>query len=67
MSNRDIRESLVSSAQGLTTQINLSMMPRVNVVGSTMASRLRYFVRMNLLSLRSDRTRKSSYMMFTRF
>ena len=33
----------------MTTQINLSMLPRVNVVESTMTSRLRDFVRMNPL------------------
>ena len=31
----------------MTTQVNLSMVPRVNVVESTMTSRLIYFVRMN--------------------
>ena len=31
----------------MTTQVNLSMVPRANVVESTMTSRLREFVRMN--------------------
>ena len=47
MSNLDIRESLLALSQAITTQVKLSMVPRVNVVGSTMASRLRYFVSMN--------------------
>ena len=33
----------------MTTQVNLSMVPRANVVESTMKSRLRDFVRMNPL------------------
>ena len=45
--NREIRKALVALAQAVTTQINLSMMPRVNVVESTMTSRLKDFVRMN--------------------
>ena len=45
MSNREIREALVALAQGVTTQINLSMVPRV--VESTITSRLRDFVRIN--------------------
>lgn len=31
----------------MTTLVNLSIKPRVNVLESTMTSRLRYFVRMN--------------------
>ena len=31
----------------MTTQVNLSMVPRVNVVESNMTSRLRDFLRMN--------------------
>ena len=47
MSNRDIRESLLALSQAITRKVKLSMVPRVNVVGSTMESRLRYFVRIN--------------------
>ena len=45
--NSDIREALLVLARGMTTQLNLSMVPRVNVVESTTMSRLRDFVRMN--------------------
>ncbi|TMX04211.1 hypothetical protein EJD97_010803, partial [Solanum chilense] len=38
---------IVGEAGSMTTQVNLSMMPRPNVVESTMTSRLRDFVRMN--------------------
>ena len=47
MSNRDIREALLSLARAITTHENLSMVPRVNVLESTMKSRLRDFVSMN--------------------
>ena len=47
MSNRDIRESFIAVARAVTTQINFSLEPRVNVVESTMTSRLRYLFRMN--------------------
>ena len=47
LSNREIREALVALAQAVTTQINLIIMPRVNVVERTMTSRLKDFVRMN--------------------
>ena len=47
MTNKEIREALVAFAQAVTTQINLSMMTRVNVVESTMTSILRDFVRRN--------------------
>ena len=47
LTNREIREALVALGQAMTTQINLSMMPKVNVVKSTMTSRLRDFVRIN--------------------
>ena len=30
--NRDIREALLALARAMTTQVNLSMVPRVNVV-----------------------------------
>ena len=45
MSNRDIREALITIARGVTMQANLNMMPRV--VESIMKSRLRDFLRMN--------------------
>ncbi|TMW89773.1 hypothetical protein EJD97_016640 [Solanum chilense] len=41
LSNRDIREAFISLARAMTTQANLSMVTRVNVVESTMTSRLR--------------------------
>ena len=47
LSNRENKEALIALAQSVTTQINLSMVSRVNVVESTMTSRLRYFVRIN--------------------
>ena len=43
----NIKEALLGLARAITTQVNLSMVPRENVVESTMTSRLRYFVRMN--------------------
>ena len=39
--------AFVDFAEAMTTQINLSMATRVNVVESTMTYRLRYFVRIN--------------------
>ena len=47
LSNRDIREALLAFARAVTTQVNLSMVPRVNFVEITMTSGLRDFVRMN--------------------
>ena len=47
LSNSDIKEALLALARVLTTQANFSKVPRVNVVPSTMTSRLRDFVRMN--------------------
>ena len=47
LSNRDIREALIALALAVTTQENLSMVPWMNVVETTMTSRLRDFVRMN--------------------
>ena len=47
MTNRDIKEAFVTLAQAVTTQINLSIVPRVNVVERTLTSRLIDFVRMN--------------------
>ena len=43
----DIREDFLSLALSVTTQVNLSMVPRVNVANSTMTSRLREIVGMN--------------------
>ncbi|TMX04002.1 hypothetical protein EJD97_012228 [Solanum chilense] len=47
LSNSDTREGLLALAQAMTTQLNLSMVPRLNAVESTMKSCLLYFVRMN--------------------
>ena len=47
LSNSDIREALLALARDITTQANLNMVPRMNVVKSSMTSRLRDFVRMN--------------------
>ena len=47
LSNSDIIESLLALARAVSTQVNLNMVPRVNVVEKTMASRLRDFLRMN--------------------
>ena len=47
LSNWDIREALLGLAQVVTTQVNLSMLPRANVVEKTMTSRSRYYVRVN--------------------
>ena len=47
LSNSDIKEALLAFARAVTTQVNLSMVRRENVVESTMTSRLRDFVRMN--------------------
>ena len=47
MSYSDIRESLLHLARAMTTHMNLSMVPRVNVVEEIVTSRLREFVRMN--------------------
>ena len=49
LSNMDSREALFALARGVTTQVNLSMGPRGNLVERTMTSRLRDFVRMNPL------------------
>ena len=45
--SRDIREALLALERAVTTQANLNMVPRMNVVESSMTSRLRDFVRMN--------------------
>ena len=47
MPNREIRESLHTLARAMTTQVNRDIRPRVNDLESTMASRLKYLVRMN--------------------
>ncbi|TMX04592.1 hypothetical protein EJD97_007021 [Solanum chilense] len=44
--NTDIREAFLALTRAITTQVNLNMVPRVNIVESTMTSRLREFVRM---------------------
>ncbi|TMX02342.1 hypothetical protein EJD97_021900 [Solanum chilense] len=49
LTNRDIREVLLSFARSVTTKVNLSMDPRVNVMESPMTSRLGDFVRMKPL------------------
>ena len=50
MTNREIREDLLKLARALTTHMNMGIMSRVNVVESTMTSRLRDFVKMNPLT-----------------
>ena len=47
LTNREIREALLSLAQAVTTQVNSSIEPRFNVVETTMTYRLRDFVTMN--------------------
>ncbi|TMX01205.1 hypothetical protein EJD97_024918 [Solanum chilense] len=47
MSNGEIREALPDLAQSMTTYVNRGIEPKVNVVESTITSRLRDFVRMN--------------------
>ena len=47
MTNEDIRAAFLTLAQAITAQENRDAVPRVNVNGSTTASRLRVFVRMN--------------------
>ena len=49
MSKREIRDTLLAIAQVVTTQINLSMVLKVNVMEITMTSRLRDFVGLNPL------------------
>ena len=44
---KEIRESLLSLSLVVTTQTNLSMMSRSNIVVRSMNSRLRDFVRIN--------------------
>ena len=40
--------SLIAIAQAMTSQINLTMVPRLNVVEHNMTSRFRDFVRLNI-------------------
>ena len=40
VSNRDIREAFVDLARAVTTLVNLSMVPRINFLESSMKSRL---------------------------
>ena len=47
LSYRDIREAFLVLARALTTKVNLSMVPRVNFVESTMTFSLTESVRMN--------------------
>ena len=47
LTNQEISETLIALARAVTTQENLSIVPRVNIVVSNMKSRLIYFVRMN--------------------
>ena len=47
LSERDIKESFLILPEPVTIQVNLSMVPRVNVAGITMTSRLKDFVRIN--------------------
>ena len=47
MTNGEIRETLFTLAQALTTYVNMGIVPRVNIVERTMTSRLRYLERMN--------------------
>ena len=46
-SNGDIRESFFSLSRAVTTQANLRMVPRVNVLEIIMMSMLRNFVKIN--------------------
>ena len=47
LSDSDIREDLLYLARVVTTQANLSIMFRINVVESTILSRLRYILQMH--------------------
>ena len=49
LTNQEIREAWIALARAMTTQANLSLVPRVNIVESTMISRLRDFLRTNPL------------------
>ena len=47
MTSEEIRVALLTLAQALTTHVNRGIVPRENVVESTMTSRVRDFVRIN--------------------
>ena len=47
LTNGEIREALITLARALTTHVNIVIAPRLNVLESTMTSRLRYFVWMD--------------------
>ena len=47
LSNRYTREAFLALARATTIQVNLCMVPRVNVLERILTSRLRDFVRMN--------------------
>ncbi|TMW81050.1 hypothetical protein EJD97_012431 [Solanum chilense] len=47
MTNGEIREALLDLARSMTTYVNRGIEPKVNIVESTITSRLRDFVRMN--------------------
>ena len=47
LNDRDIREALLAFSRAVTTQVNVSMGPRANVVETSMTSRFIDFVRMN--------------------
>ena len=68
--NKEIRESLLALARDVTTQVILSMESRVNVMKSTMTSRMGDFVRMILLfflTLRRERIPTSLLMRCIRY
>lgn len=58
MTNRKIRESLLGFARAMRTHVIRGVEPRVNVIGSTMKSRLRYFARVNPLIIRGYKLRE---------
>ena len=47
MTSGEFREALLTLARALTNHVNMGIGPRMNVLESTMTSRLRDFVRMN--------------------
>ncbi|KAK4729681.1 hypothetical protein R3W88_022669 [Solanum pinnatisectum] len=47
MSNKEIRVAFLTLARPMLAQVNRDVRPRVNAIESTLASRLRDFVRMN--------------------
>ena len=65
LSNSDIKKALLSLALDVTTQANLSMVPRMNIVESTMTLTLGYFLRMKppiFQGSKVERIPKSFYM-----